>query len=45
MPVTVTRAPASISDQTKLEMSCLGEYGGPAFPWVVIGGYPGTHST
>ncbi|XP_052763831.1 NPC intracellular cholesterol transporter 1-like isoform X1 [Mya arenaria] len=36
-----TQAPASISDQTKLDMSCLGAYGGPAFPWVILGGYPG----
>ncbi|KAH3710433.1 hypothetical protein DPMN_069915 [Dreissena polymorpha] len=34
-----TQAPTSISDQTRLNMGCLGEYGGPAFPWVVLGGF------
>ncbi|XP_053383047.1 NPC intracellular cholesterol transporter 1-like [Mercenaria mercenaria] len=33
------QAPASVSDTTDLEMTCLGAYGGPAFPWVVLGGY------
>ncbi|KAL3891662.1 hypothetical protein ACJMK2_003914 [Sinanodonta woodiana] len=33
--------PTSISDTTKLNMSCLAEYGGPAFPWVVLGGFDG----
>ncbi|KAK3578412.1 hypothetical protein CHS0354_035612 [Potamilus streckersoni] len=33
--------PTSISDTTKLGMSCLAEYGGPAFPWVVLGGFDG----
>ena len=35
------RAPASVSDTTKLNMSCLADYGAPAFPWVVLGGYDG----
>ncbi|KAL4217752.1 NPC intracellular cholesterol transporter 1 [Mactra antiquata] len=35
------QAPASVSDTTPLEMSCLGAYGGPAYPWVVLGGYDG----
>lgn len=35
------QAPASVSDTTKLNMSCLADYGAPAFPWVVLGGYDG----
>ena len=35
------RDPAAVFDTTKLHMPCMGEFGGPASPWVVLGGYPG----
>lgn len=35
------QGPAAINDQTKLNMSCLSDYGAPAFPWVIMGGYDG----
>ncbi|XP_041362124.1 NPC intracellular cholesterol transporter 1-like [Gigantopelta aegis] len=34
-------APTSINDTTKLHTSCLSDWGGPAYPWVVLGGYDG----
>ncbi|XP_043921296.1 NPC intracellular cholesterol transporter 1 isoform X2 [Protopterus annectens] len=33
------RAPASLNDTTKLHDPCLGTFGGPVFPWLVLGGY------
>ncbi|KAL3891661.1 hypothetical protein ACJMK2_003913 [Sinanodonta woodiana] len=33
------QAPASISDTTPLNMSCLSQYGAPAFPWIILGGF------
>uniref|UniRef100_A0A4W3IQ26 Niemann-Pick disease, type C1 n=1 Tax=Callorhinchus milii TaxID=7868 RepID=A0A4W3IQ26_CALMI len=34
-----TKAPFSLNDTTMLHDSCLGTYGGPIFPWLVLGGY------
>ncbi|XP_043844297.1 NPC intracellular cholesterol transporter 1 isoform X1 [Dromiciops gliroides] len=34
-----TRAPASLNDTSELHDSCLGTFGGPIFPWLVLGGY------
>ncbi|XP_067833782.1 NPC intracellular cholesterol transporter 1 [Heptranchias perlo] len=34
-----TRAPMSLNDTTKLHDPCLGTFGGPIFPWLVLGGY------
>ncbi|XP_060679902.1 NPC intracellular cholesterol transporter 1 [Hemiscyllium ocellatum] len=36
-----TRAPASLNDTTMLHDPCLGTFGGPIFPWLVLGGYNG----
>ncbi|XP_004853210.1 Niemann-Pick C1 protein isoform X2 [Heterocephalus glaber] len=33
------RAPASLNDTTMLHDPCLGTFGGPVFPWLVLGGY------
>ncbi|KAL7984357.1 hypothetical protein Chor_002927, partial [Crotalus horridus] len=33
------RAPASLNDTTLLHDPCLGTFGGPVFPWLVMGGY------
>ncbi|ETE68091.1 Niemann-Pick C1 protein, partial [Ophiophagus hannah] len=33
------RAPASLNDTTQLHQPCLGTFGGPVFPWLVLGGY------
>ncbi|XP_027702658.1 NPC intracellular cholesterol transporter 1 isoform X1 [Vombatus ursinus] len=33
------RAPASVNDTSLLHDSCLGTYGGPILPWLVLGGY------
>ncbi|NXO89412.1 NPC1 protein, partial [Certhia brachydactyla] len=33
------RAPASLNDTSLLHDSCLGTFGGPVFPWLVLGGY------
>ncbi|XP_075389176.1 NPC intracellular cholesterol transporter 1 isoform X1 [Tenrec ecaudatus] len=33
------RAPASLNDTSMLHDPCLGTYGGPVFPWLVLGGY------
>ncbi|XP_076149622.1 NPC intracellular cholesterol transporter 1 [Alosa pseudoharengus] len=32
-------APASLNDTNKPHDPCLGTYGGPVFPWLVLGGY------
>lgn len=34
-----SRAPASLNDTTMLHDPCLGTFGGPVFPWLVVGGY------
>ncbi|XP_007487676.1 NPC intracellular cholesterol transporter 1 isoform X1 [Monodelphis domestica] len=34
-----TRAPASLNDTSLLHDPCLGTFGGPIFPWLVLGGY------
>ncbi|XP_034038558.1 NPC intracellular cholesterol transporter 1 [Thalassophryne amazonica] len=34
-------APASLNDTTTLHDPCLGTFGGPVFPWLVLGGYDG----
>ncbi|XP_061110400.1 NPC intracellular cholesterol transporter 1 isoform X2 [Conger conger] len=36
-------APASLNDTGMLHDPCLGTYGGPIFPWLVLGGYDGTN--
>ncbi|KAJ8409784.1 hypothetical protein AAFF_G00218430 [Aldrovandia affinis] len=36
-------APASLNDTTLLHDPCLGTFGGPIFPWLVLGGYDGTN--
>uniref|UniRef100_A0A8C7T4A6 Niemann-Pick disease, type C1 n=1 Tax=Oncorhynchus mykiss TaxID=8022 RepID=A0A8C7T4A6_ONCMY len=36
-------APASLNDTNKLHDPCLGTYGGPVFPWLVLGGYDATN--
>ncbi|XP_062986710.1 NPC intracellular cholesterol transporter 1 [Elgaria multicarinata webbii] len=33
------RAPASLNDTTLLHEPCMGTFGGPVFPWLVMGGY------
>ncbi|KAM8966900.1 NPC intracellular cholesterol transporter 1 [Pelodytes ibericus] len=33
------KSPASLNDTTALHDPCLGTYGGPIFPWLVLGGY------
>ncbi|XP_055993909.1 NPC intracellular cholesterol transporter 1 isoform X2 [Sorex fumeus] len=33
------RAPASLNDTSVLHDPCLGTFGGPVFPWLVLGGY------
>ncbi|XP_065608663.1 NPC intracellular cholesterol transporter 1 [Cyrtonyx montezumae] len=35
------RAPASLNDTSLLHDPCLGAFGGPVFPWLVLGGYDG----
>ncbi|NXP82275.1 NPC1 protein, partial [Ramphastos sulfuratus] len=35
------RAPASLNDTSFLHDPCLGTFGGPVFPWLVLGGYDG----
>ncbi|KAL0966255.1 hypothetical protein UPYG_G00293020 [Umbra pygmaea] len=32
-------APASLNDTSPLHDPCLGTFGGPVFPWLVLGGY------
>ncbi|KAK7826859.1 hypothetical protein U0070_026455 [Myodes glareolus] len=34
-----TRAPSSLNDTSMLHDPCLGTFGGPVFPWLVLGGY------
>ncbi|XP_074056173.1 NPC intracellular cholesterol transporter 1-like [Macrotis lagotis] len=34
-----TRSPTSLNDTSVLHDSCLGTFGGPVFPWLVLGGY------
>ncbi|KAM6089083.1 NPC intracellular cholesterol transporter 1 [Chlamydotis macqueenii] len=33
------RAPGSLNDTSLLHDPCLGTFGGPVFPWLVLGGY------
>jgi len=35
------RTPASLNDTSLLHDPCLGTFGGPVFPWLVLGGYDG----
>lgn len=35
------RSPASLNDTSELHDPCLGTFGGPIFPWLVLGGYDG----
>ncbi|ESP03417.1 hypothetical protein LOTGIDRAFT_199271 [Lottia gigantea] len=35
------RAPASVNDTTAFHSSCLGQFGGPVFPWITFGGFEG----
>ncbi|XP_048363973.1 NPC intracellular cholesterol transporter 1 [Sphaerodactylus townsendi] len=35
------QAPASLNDTTLFHDPCLGTFGGPVFPWLVLGGYDG----
>ena len=34
----VFRAPATIQDTTPLTQSCMGDFGGPIFPFLAVGG-------
>ncbi|XP_064596791.1 NPC intracellular cholesterol transporter 1-like [Liolophura sinensis] len=36
-------APASVADTTALHLPCLGTFGGPVSPWVVLGGFNDTN--
>ncbi|KAI1902029.1 hypothetical protein AGOR_G00040500 [Albula goreensis] len=36
-------APASLNDTGPIHDPCLGTFGGPIFPWLVLGGYDGTN--
>ncbi|KAJ8272945.1 hypothetical protein GJAV_G00095340 [Gymnothorax javanicus] len=36
-------APASLNDTGMLHDPCLGTFGGPIFPWLVLGGYDGAN--
>ncbi|KRX52476.1 Niemann-Pick C1 protein [Trichinella sp. T9] len=36
------RNPIQVMDTTMFKMSCLGEYGGPIFPYVALGGFEGS---
>uniref|UniRef100_A0A674G866 SSD domain-containing protein n=1 Tax=Taeniopygia guttata TaxID=59729 RepID=A0A674G866_TAEGU len=38
-------SPLSFKDITALELSCMAEYGGPVFPYIALGGYPGSEYT
>uniref|UniRef100_A0A669QFW2 NPC1 like intracellular cholesterol transporter 1 n=1 Tax=Phasianus colchicus TaxID=9054 RepID=A0A669QFW2_PHACC len=38
-------SPLSFMDITALEMSCMAAYGGPVFPYIAFGGYPGSEYT
>ncbi|XP_066435716.1 NPC intracellular cholesterol transporter 1 [Eleutherodactylus coqui] len=35
------KSPASLNDTSVLHDPCLGTFGGPIFPWLVLGGYDG----
>lgn len=35
------QSPASLNDTSLLHDPCLGTFGGPIFPWLVLGGYDG----
>ncbi|KAM3927967.1 NPC intracellular cholesterol transporter 1 [Leptodactylus fuscus] len=35
------QSPASLNDTSVLHDPCLGTFGGPIFPWLVLGGYDG----
>ncbi|XP_068093368.1 NPC intracellular cholesterol transporter 1-like [Hyperolius riggenbachi] len=35
------QSPASLNDTSVLHDPCLGTFGGPIFPWLVLGGYEG----
>ncbi|KAM5157084.1 NPC intracellular cholesterol transporter 1 [Mantella aurantiaca] len=35
------QSPASLNDTSDLHDPCLGTFGGPIFPWLVLGGYDG----
>nr|DBA24360.1 TPA: hypothetical protein GDO54_012030 [Pyxicephalus adspersus] len=35
------QSPASLNDTSALHDPCLGTFGGPIFPWLVLGGYDG----
>uniref|UniRef100_A0A8C5MZR4 NPC intracellular cholesterol transporter 1 n=1 Tax=Leptobrachium leishanense TaxID=445787 RepID=A0A8C5MZR4_9ANUR len=37
------QSPASLNDTSPLHDSCLGTFGGPIFPWLVLGGYDAEH--
>lgn len=39
--ISLFRAPASLNDTSLLHDPCLGTFGGPVFPWLVLGGYDG----
>ncbi|KAK4808340.1 hypothetical protein QYF61_024219 [Mycteria americana] len=38
-------SPLSFKDITALELSCMADYGGPVFPYIAFGGYPGSEYT
>ncbi|KAM8794600.1 NPC1-like intracellular cholesterol transporter 1 [Eudromia elegans] len=38
-------SPLSFKDITALELSCMAQYGGPVFPYLVFGGYPDSEYT
>ncbi|KAM6106798.1 NPC1-like intracellular cholesterol transporter 1 [Pterocles gutturalis] len=38
-------SPLSFKDITALELSCMAQYGGPVFPYIALGGYPGSEYT
>ncbi|XP_042750396.1 NPC1-like intracellular cholesterol transporter 1, partial [Lagopus leucura] len=38
-------SPLSFMDITALEMSCMAAYGAPVFPYIALGGYPGSEYT
>lgn len=42
--IACTNNPSSVNDGAS-DGECLGEYGGPAFPFVALGGYPKDKST
>lgn len=35
--------PSQTIDSTGLGFSCLGDFGGPVSPWVILGGYDGMY--